>query len=120
VQIRKIRVHLVVKWYYLCAAKQTQFNPCEFQSLCNGNGSKLPIWYKSLISMNLICCWKLQINSTTNFFYELRSALSPIQLGKKKTFQRAQNLIFDFFFAKKKSKIKFCSLYPPFWGEIFP
>jgi hypothetical protein len=31
----------------------------------------------------------------------LVSALSPKQLGKKKTFQREKNLIFDFFLQKK-------------------
>ncbi|MEY4937173.1 MAG: hypothetical protein RIS64_3532 [Bacteroidota bacterium] len=47
------------------------------------------------------------------------SALSPKQLGKKKTFQRELNLIFDFF-CKKKSKIKFSSLCPLCWAKYFP
>jgi hypothetical protein len=48
------------------------------------------------------------------------TALSPKQLGKKKTFQRAQNLIFDFFLQKKNQKSNFALSAPLFSARYFP
>jgi hypothetical protein len=50
----------------------------------------------------------------------LASALSPKQLGKKKTFQRELNLIFDFFLQKKNQKSNLALSAPLFWAKYFP
>jgi hypothetical protein len=48
------------------------------------------------------------------------SALSPKQLGKKKTFQREINLIFDFFLQKKNQKSNLSLSAPLFLAKYFP
>jgi hypothetical protein len=48
------------------------------------------------------------------------SALRPIQLGKKKTFQRELNLIFDFFLQKKNQKSNLALSAPLFRAKHLP